>query len=123
MTSMPLTPAGSAFPLEASAADGAVRWPKGDLRRMLAVLVAIERSSQGEGASLLEVSRQTGLDKRTITHQLEAASTQAGVTLHKIGVRWRIHSWGPMLHREGVMASLEPILAPPQTSFTNGEHP
>lgn len=83
--------------------QGITLWPKGDLRRMLVVLVAIDRASDRGGASLLEMVEQTGMDKRTITHQMEAAVAQAGVILQKTGARWRIASWGPMLHRQGVM--------------------
>ena len=69
---------------------------------MLSVLVAIERGSNGS-SSLMEIAAATGLDKRTITHQLRSAQEQAGVQLHKSGPRYRIMAWGWVFSREAVL--------------------
>ena len=57
----------------------APQYPKGDLRRMLAVLGAIETGS----STLVQIAAATGLDKKTVTNLIAQAGEQACVSISK----------------------------------------
>ena len=77
-------------------------YPKGDLRRMLAVLGAIEAGH----CTLVQIVVATGLDKKTITSLIAQAGEQAGVNISKTGSTYSIDTWGPVLKKEGAKKAL-----------------
>lgn len=81
-----------------------IYYPKGDLRRMLAVLAAIDRL--GERATLVNLAMFTGLDKKTVGDLVLKAIDQAGVTVFKDGSRYWIEDWGPVFKRDGAQQAM-----------------
>ena len=86
------------------------QYPKGDLRRMLAVLAAIDTP---QGASLVRIAADTGLDKKTVTSLIEQARTQADVAIEKDGVIYRVSNWGRIIKRAGAKMALTGALNAP----------
>ena len=80
-----------------------IDYDKGDLRRMLAVLAAIDAN---DGATLLRIVERTGIDKRSVTHLIEKACLQAGVQIAKDGATYRVEHWGPVIKRAGAKLAL-----------------
>lgn len=78
-------------------------YPKGDLRRMLSVLAAIE---QGDD-TLVKIAAATGLDKKTVTLLIDQAREQAGVGIEKTGAVYSIPDWGPVLKKAGAKKVLQ----------------
>lgn len=87
-----------------------VRYPKGDMRRMLCVLAAIDSIPD---ASLLKIAERTGLDKKTVFNLIDQAGTQAGVQIAKIGPVYSLEDWGPIIKRAGAKMVLAGALAAP----------
>jgi hypothetical protein len=75
-----------------------VNYQKGDLRRMLSVLAAIDSIPD---ATLVKVVAKTGLDKKTVTNLITQAREQAGVEIIKSGPAYTLESWGPIIKRTG----------------------
>src|SRR5450830_1228846 len=75
-----------------------VSYPKGDLRRMLSVLAAIDATPE---ATLVKVVARTGLDKKTVTNLIAQAGEQAGVKITKTGPVYTLEDWGPIFKRTG----------------------
>ena len=75
-------------------------FPKGDLRRMLAVLGAISSEAP---VSLSDISRLTGLDRKTAFDLIEKANTQADVKIQKDGSLYSIACWGRVINQEGAL--------------------
>jgi len=88
----------------------APQYPKGDLRRMLAVLGAIDEL---DIATLVRIAERTGLDKKTIINLIEQARTQAGVTVDKNEAVYSIRAWGPVINRGGALMYLRGALNAP----------
>lgn len=86
-------------------------YPKGDLRRMLAVLGVI---SAKEGATLVRIAERTGLDKKTVTSLIHAATTQACVSIRKEGPVYSIEDWGPVIKAGGAKKALTGALNAPK---------
>ena len=84
-------------------------FPKGDFRRLAAVLHAID---QLQPATLVRIAAATGLDKRTVTG-LVAQADQAGVTIAKEGPVYTIADWGPVIRKSGLRKLLTGVLNPP----------
>ncbi len=78
-------------------------YPKGDLRRMLLVLGALDAAP---GATLVQLTAATGLDKKTITSLIRQAGEQAGVKVSKVGPAYRLEEWGPVLKKSGARMAL-----------------
>lgn len=72
-------------------------YKKGDLRRMLSVLGSIEKGRN----TLVQISEETALDKKTVTSLITQAIEQAHVKIEKIGPAYRIEDWGPIVKRDG----------------------
>lgn len=87
------------------------QYPKGDLRRMLAVLAAIDTP---QGSSLVRIAAETGLDKKTVTGMIEQARTQADVSIEKDGPIYRVTDWGRIIKKSGVKLSLSGGLNAPK---------
>lgn len=85
-------------------------YPKGDLRRMLVVLAAIDRPG---GATLVQIVAKTGVDKKTVTRLVEQAGQQAGVSIAKNGAVYCISDWGPLFRRAGAKLVLTGALGAP----------
>lgn len=85
------------------------QYPKGDLRRMLAVLGAIESGQ----STLVQIAAATGLDKKTITALIAQAVEQAHVFICKSGASYSIEAWGPVLKKEGAKMALSGALNAP----------
>ena len=84
-------------------------YPKGDLRRMLAVLGAIDDGHN----TLVQIVARTGLDKKTVTSLIDQACGQAMVSVVKNGAVYAIESWGPVLKRDGARKALTGALNAP----------
>lgn len=89
--------------------NGVAQYPKGDVRRALAVIAAIDYL---QGATLVELARFTGYNKGSLPGYLQQAEDQMGVTINKAGPRYRLASWGPMLNAEGVRTLVLPSSEP-----------
>jgi hypothetical protein len=74
------------------------QYPKGDFRRLLAVLAAIDGD---EGATLVQIVAKTRLDKKSVTHLIAQAREQAGVNITKTGPTYHIADWGEIIKRAG----------------------
>lgn len=86
------------------------QYPKGDLRRMLAVLAAIDSL---ESATLVKLAERTGIDKKTVTNLIEQAREQAGVAVAKNGAVYSIEEWGPVIKKAGAKMCLAGALNAP----------
>ena len=87
------------------------QYPKGDLRRMLAVLGAIDEL---EPATLVKLTERTGIDKKTVTNLIEQAREQAGVVITKNGAVYSIEEWGPVIKKAGARMCLTGALNAPR---------
>jgi hypothetical protein len=87
-----------------------VSYPKGDLRRMLSVLAAIDSMPD---ATLVKVVAKTGLDKKTVTNLITQAGEQAGVKIIKSGPVYTLENWGPIIKRSGAKMALTGALNAP----------
>lgn len=85
------------------------RYPKGDLRRMLSVLGAIDAGH----STLVQIAAATGLDKKTVTTLIVQAGEQALVSVTKDGAVYAIESWGPVLKKNGAKKALTGALNAP----------
>lgn len=90
-------------------------YKKGDLRRMLSVLGAI---AELEHATLIRIAARTGLSNKTVTALIEQAREQAGVTIEKVGPRYRISDWGLAIRPEGAASALTGALNAPSIEST-----
>lgn len=90
--------------------SNAVIYPKGDLRRMLSVLAAIDSI---QGATLVKVVARTGVDKKTVTTLIAQAGSQAGVQITKNGPVYVIENWGPIFKKAGAKMALMGALNAP----------
>ncbi|MEH6688760.1 MAG: hypothetical protein V7693_16040 [Halopseudomonas sabulinigri] len=95
-----------------------VNYPKGDLRRMLAVLGAIEGVRD---ATLVKIVARTGIDKKTVTTLIAQAGEQARVLIDKKGPVYEIADWGPVFKKSGAKMALAGSLNAPNiaTADTN----
>jgi len=87
------------------------QYPKGDLRRMLAVLAAIDTP---QGSSLVRIAADTGLDKKTVTSMIEQARVQADVSIEKDGAIYRVTDWGRVIKKSGARLALTGALNAPK---------
>lgn len=85
------------------------QYHKGDLRRMLAVLGAIDAGH----ATLVQIAAATGLDKKTVTSLIGQATEQARVQVAKQGASYSIENWGPVLKKEGAKKAFTGALNAP----------
>lgn len=79
-------------------------YPKGDLRRMLIVLAAMDTMSE---ATLVKIVASTRLDKKTVTNLIATAQEQAQVEIVKDGPVYTLVNWGPALAKEGALSALD----------------
>jgi hypothetical protein len=86
-----------------STVSRAFPYTRGDLRRMLCVLAAIDST---RNATLVRLSEKLGLDRHTIGHLIEDAIEQAGVSIEKEGTAYRIVNWGPVIKKTGAKRAL-----------------
>ncbi|CAJ0780334.1 hypothetical protein [Ralstonia chuxiongensis] len=85
-------------------------YPKGDLRRLLAVLAAIDTTTD---ATLLKLVARTGIDRKTVTLLVQQAREQASVRIEKAGAVYRLLDWGPVIKRAGALRALKGTLNAP----------
>lgn len=85
-------------------------YPKGDLRRMLVVLGAIQEVGD---ATLVQIVARTGLDKKTVTDLIAKAQEQAAVRIVKTGAFYSITEFGQLFKSSGVKLSLQGALNAP----------
>lgn len=88
-------------------------YPKGDLRRMLCVLAAIDSL---DNPTLVRIVERTGIDKKTVTHLIEQARVQASVEIEKNGPLYKLIKWGPVIKKEGAKKALTGALNTPYTA-------
>lgn len=95
-------------------------YAKGDLRRMLQVLGAIEAMPE---ATLVGIAAKTGLDKKTASNLIRVAAEQAHVQIQKCGSCYSITDWGPVIKRNGAKMALTGALNAPNVviSVTSGD--
>lgn len=79
------------------------QYPKGDLRRMLVVLGAIQEAGE---ATLVQIVARTGLDKKTVSDLIVKAQEQASVRVTKVGARYSIEELGPVFKASGCKNAL-----------------
>lgn len=84
-------------------------YPKGDLRRMLAVLAAIDQGYD----TLVKIVAATGIDKKTVTVLIDHAGQQAAVVVVKTGAVYEITDWGPVIKKDGARKALTGALNAP----------
>jgi len=84
-------------------------YPKGDLRRMLAVLGAIDDGH----CTLVQIAAATGLDKKTVTTLVSQAIEQARVVITKEGSVYAVENWGPVLKKDGAKKAFKGALNTP----------
>jgi hypothetical protein len=77
---------------------------KGDLRRMLLVLASIEKLTS---ATLVQIVRMSGLDKKTVIYLIDQAREEAGVTINKDGPVYSIAAWGNVIRKSGALMILK----------------
>lgn len=80
-------------------------YPKGDLRRMLAVLGAMESLPN---PTLAAISSELGFGEHgghTVRRLIQQAESQAGVEICRDGFTYRVASWGIVSRREGALAA------------------
>lgn len=75
-------------------------FPKGDIRRTLSVIGAIDGSN---GVTVMEISKRTGLDNRSISHILNKAIKEASVVIEKIDSKYHLKDIGPVFNRNGLI--------------------
>ncbi|MES2877490.1 MAG: hypothetical protein V4713_03640 [Pseudomonadota bacterium] len=88
----------------------APKYPKGDLRRMLAVLGAIQEAG---GATLVQIVVRTGLDKKTVSDLIGKSQAQAGVQIDKTGANYSLADLGPVFKASGMKLALQGALNAP----------
>lgn len=81
----------------------APQYPKGDLRRMLVVLGAIQEAG---GATLVQIVARTGLDNKTVSDLITKAQEQAAVRISKVGAKYSIEELGPVFKASGCKKAL-----------------
>lgn len=91
-------------------------YPKGDFRRLLAVLGAIEEIEQ---ATLVKVATRTGLDKKTVINLVAQAREQVRVEIDKDGPVYTLVDWGPVIQPAAGRLALEGALITPVVSNAN----
>ncbi|MBR8085562.1 helix-turn-helix domain-containing protein [Burkholderia vietnamiensis] len=74
-------------------------FPKGDVRRLLALALAI---AEDERATLTTLSARTGHHKQTIQDDVEKLRDQLGIAIEKEGPVYRLVSWGPVIKQTGL---------------------
>ncbi|KVD93051.1 hypothetical protein WS63_07980 [Burkholderia stagnalis] len=74
-------------------------FPKGDVRRLLALALAI---AEDERATLTTLSARTGHHKQTIQDDVEKLRDQLGIAIEKDGPVYRLTSWGPVIKQAGL---------------------
>ncbi|WP_205710497.1 MULTISPECIES: helix-turn-helix domain-containing protein [Burkholderia cepacia complex] len=74
-------------------------FPKGDVRRLLALALAI---ADEERATLTTLSTRTGHHKQTIQDDIEKLRDQLGIAIEKDGPVYRLVSWGPVIKQSGL---------------------
>ncbi|MEM5405866.1 MULTISPECIES: hypothetical protein [Paraburkholderia] len=84
-------------------------YPKGDLRRMLTVLAAIDVLPV---ATIQLVAEAVGLDRRTVKHLIDQAREEACVSIRKDGSVYSIINWGPLLRKDAAIRALRTGLYP-----------
>ncbi|WP_430446306.1 MAG: MarR family transcriptional regulator [Pseudomonas piscis] len=87
-----------------------ISYPKGDLRRMLMVLGAIEAIPD---ATLVKIASKTGLDKKTVSNLIQHAAEQAHVAIEKNGPVYSVTDWGPVIKKAGAKMALTGALNAP----------
>lgn len=95
-------------------------YPKGDLRRMLVVLAAIDSMPV---ATLVKIVARTGLDKKTVFNLIQQAAEQAHVSIQKAGPIYSISDWGPVFKKAGAKMALTGALNASNPVFIVEEDP
>lgn len=85
-------------------------YPKGDLRRMLMVLGAIQETG---GATLVQIVARTCLDKKTVSDLIAKSQEQAGVKIVKAGANYSITELGQVFKSSGLKLALQGVLNAP----------
>ncbi len=79
-------------------------YPKGDLRRTLMVLAAVEAEP---GITITRIATQTGLARKTVQDLIEQAVEQAAVVIVKRGSGYSLSGWGPVFKAAGARLVLQ----------------
>lgn len=78
-------------------------YPKGDLRRMLAVLGAIDQLPHPTVTAIAQACGFGATGGQTVRLLIQQAREQAMVNILKDGFYYKVESWGPLLKRDGVV--------------------
>lgn len=79
-------------------------FPKGDVRRYITLLSAIERLGE---PTLVQLERETGHNRGTIPADIEKIREQLCVDIVKDGACYRIENMGPLLIVTGIIKCLQ----------------
>ncbi|NRF83776.1 helix-turn-helix domain-containing protein [Burkholderia gladioli] len=74
-------------------------FPKGDVRRLLALALAI---ADEDRATLTTLSARTGHHKQTVQDDVEKLRNQLGIVIEKEGAVYHLVSWGPLIKQTGL---------------------
>lgn len=83
--------------------DDVMQYPKGDVRRWFVLLTAIDILVS---PTLVNLAAFTGHNKGTIPADVEKIREQLKVDIRKIGAKYIIEDWGPILKKNGVKGCL-----------------
>lgn len=83
--------------------DPRSKYPKGDVRRLLRLLLAM---SQLDRPTLNALAAETGHHKQTILDDMTRLTVQLGVTVEKVESEYRIGDIGPVVVLSGIQVFL-----------------
>lgn len=82
---------------------GIVQYPKGDARRLMVLVAAIDIM---ERPTLNSIARYTSWNKGSVFRDIDKVQRELGVTIEKNGPVYSIQAWGDRVNREGVIKCL-----------------
>lgn len=87
------------------AAESKPNYPRGDVRRLLRLSLAM---AELERPTLNALAAETGHHKQTILDDVQRLRDQLGVHVEKDGSEYRLVDWGPLVTQPGIVKFLRP---------------
>lgn len=81
------------------AEESKTQYPRGDVRRLLRLALAI---AEMERPTLNSLASETGHHKQTILDDVPRLREQLGVLVERDGSEFRLVDWGPVVKKEGI---------------------
>jgi len=79
--------------------DSKAQYPRGDVRRLLRLALAM---TEVERPTLNALAAETGHHKQTIIDDVPRLREQLGVQVEKDGAEYRLVDWGPVVKKAGI---------------------